>query len=57
MRISRKSYMGAVLWGGTLGLIEVRAWGQMMGSGHQGGYNSFHHADGVRFAGSLMFHS
>lgn len=57
MRISRKSYMGAVLWGGTLGLIEVRAWGQMMGSGHQGGYNSYHHADGVRSAGSLMFHS
>lgn len=49
--------MGAELWGGTLGLIEVRAWGQMMGSDHQWGYSSFHHADGVRFAGSLMLHS
>lgn len=49
--------MGAVQWGGTLGLIEVRAWGQMMGSGHQGGYSSFHHDDDVRFADSLMLHS
>lgn len=49
--------MGAVLWGGTLDLIEVRAWGQMMDSGHQGGYSSYHHGDGVRFAGNLMLHS
>lgn len=49
--------MGAVLWGGTLGLIEVRAWAQMMGSGHQGGYSSFHHVGAVRFAGSLKLHS
>lgn len=49
--------MQAVQWGGTLGLIEVRAWGQTMGFGHQGGYSSFHHADGARFADSLMLHS
>lgn len=57
MRMLRKSYMGAVLWGGTLGLIGVMVWGQMMGSGHQGGYSSFHHVDGVEFAGSPMLHS
>lgn len=57
MRMSRKSYTGAELWGGTLGLNEVRAWGQMRGSGHQWGYSSFHHADDVISAGSLMLHS
>lgn len=57
MRMLKKSYMGAELWGGTLGLIGVRAWGQMMGSGHQEGYRSFHHVDDVRFVGNLMLHS